>query len=211
MNRALHFSPRRAVAALERAVASGSFGSDPGRTGRPADPGSLFQDQRWPAPGQHQPLGAHPATSNVAVQGEKHPNGGDYPFFLRRAFGERIWGRRGFLHRALRRSVSDDQRKVAGPGGTNRGTSSAAYCWRACARPMAAGDHRARGCGVRCDLPVRKDYPRSMEEAKKILETARRQFHETRDSSAPDKWKRLKSLSEEIERLSYSTQGMCSI
>ena len=46
-----------------------------------------------------------------------------------------------------------------------------------------------------------------MEQAKRALETVRREFHEARTSSAPDKWRRLKSLSDEIERLSYAAEG----
>jgi hypothetical protein len=57
------------------------------------------------------------------------------------------------------------------------------------------------------ELPVRDDYPRSVEHANKALETIRREFHEARLSNVPDKWKRLKSLSDEIERLDYTAQA----
>ena len=58
----------RAMASVARSAAACASGFDPGRAGRSADPGDLFQGNRWPAVGQHQPLGRASDTANVARQ-----------------------------------------------------------------------------------------------------------------------------------------------
>ncbi|MGD1000879.1 MAG: hypothetical protein ABSA67_09300 [Candidatus Brocadiia bacterium] len=148
---------------------------------------------------------AHPITANVARHGRSVHHSGDYPFYLRRALGRQFGGEAVFFTGPCGDQaplVGEKSRALAERTGEQVARQLLEALRTATWKPVT--DVRADSANVA--LPVRHDYPRSVEQAKKTLETVRREFHEVRTSSIPDKWQRLKSLSDEIERLSYAAE-----
>ena len=141
----------------------------------------------------------------MARQGRSVHHSGDYPFYLRRALGREFGGGAVFFtvpggdQAPL---VGEKSRALAERTGEQVAQRLLEALRRATWQPVAD----ARADSTTIGLPVRDDYPRSVEQAKRALETVRREFHEVRTSNVPDKWRRLKSLSDEIERLSYAAE-----
>jgi hypothetical protein len=149
---------------------------------------------------------AHPITANMARQGRSVHHSADYPFYLRRALGREFGGGAVFFTGPCGDQaplVGEKSPALAERTGEQVGRQLLEALRTAIWQPVTA----VHADSATVELPVRDDYPRSMEQANKALETIRREFHEARISNVPDKWKRLKSLSDEIERLSYTTEG----
>jgi hypothetical protein len=161
---------------------------------RAGDRRRLGSISRWPA---------HPITANVVREGRSVYHSADYPFYLRRALAREFGGGAVFFT-----GPCGDQAPLVGEKSLEWAERTGELAARRLleALPTAAWrplpDVRADSSWV--ELPVRDDYPRSVEQAKSALEKVRREFHEARTSDAPDKWPRLKSLSDEIERLRYA-------
>jgi hypothetical protein len=149
---------------------------------------------------------AHPITANMVRHGRSVHHSGDYPFYLRRALGREFGGGAVFLT-----GPCGDQAPLVGEKSPALAERTGEQVERQLLEALRTAHwqpvtevHADSTCA---ELPVRDDYPRSVEQAKTALETVRREFHEVRTSNVPDKWKRLKSLSDEIERLSYTAEG----
>ncbi len=149
---------------------------------------------------------AHPITANVVRHGKSVHHSGDYPFYLRRALEREFGGGAVFLT-----GPCGDQAPLVGEKSLTlaerTGEQVAGQLLEALPTAIWQPVTAVHADSAWVELPVRDDYPRSVEQANTALETVRREFHEARSSNIPDKWKRLKSLSDEIERLSYSAQG----
>ena len=149
---------------------------------------------------------AHPITANIARHGKSVHHSADYPFYLRQALAREFGGGAVFFTGPCGDQaplVGEKSRTLAERTGEQVGRHLLEALRTAIWQPVTAV--HANSAWV--ELPVRDDYPHSMEQAKKALETIRREFHEVRASNVPDKWKRLKSLSDEIERLNYTAEG----
>jgi hypothetical protein len=149
---------------------------------------------------------AHPITANIARHGRSVHHSGDYPFYLRRALGREFGGGAVFFT-----GPCGDQAPLVGEKSPALAERTGEQVGRQLLEALRTAHWQpvteVRAASTCAELPVRDDYPRSVEQAKTALETVRREFHEVRTSNVPDKWKRLKSLSDEIERLSYAAEG----
>ena len=163
---------------------------------RAADGRALGSISRW---------AAHPITANVARQGRSVHHSGDYPFYLRRALGREFGGGAVFFT-----GPCGDQAPLVGEKSRALAERTGEQVARQLLEALRAATWQplvdVRAASTTVVLPVRDDYPRSAEQANKARETVRREFHEVRASNVPDKWKRLKPLSDEIERLSYTAE-----
>lgn len=139
---------------------------------------------------------AHPITANVPGKGHS----GDYPAYVRRRLSEAFGGGALFLTGPCGNQaplVASKSRELAEETGTRaadlllKGLESASW------RDVDGVEARSREVA----LPLRSDYPESVEAARAGMEEARRLFHKSSDLAE------RKRLAEEIERLGYTVNA----
>jgi len=143
---------------------------------------------------------AHPITANAAGSTS---HSADYPYYVRQCLAREFGGGAAFLTGPCgnqaplvhRKSVALAQQTGEWVARQLLSALPAAQ-WRPLEAVGAASEW--------IELPVRSDYPRSLEQAQRDREAAQAEFHAWRTRKGPERFRRLKALADEMDRLNYT-------
>ena len=162
---------------------------------RGIDGGPLGSIGRW---------AAHPVTANAFGSRGPAGHGADYPLYVRRRLEREFGGGAVFLTGPCGDQaplVAEKSKELAERTGSRvAGTLLSALGQASWDRP-----DRVDAQSLSVSLPMRVDYPKSVEQARDLLAAARGRLLAARSNG--ESIRALKALSEEIERLRYTVDG----
>lgn len=148
---------------------------------------------------------AHPVTANRVSQGQAVSHSADYPYYVRQYLSRNFGGGAIFMTGPCGNQaplVGQKSLALAEKTGNRIGQlvmeALSSATWRDLDRVCAVSEW--------VNLPVRSDYPRTLDQACAALAIAQREFYAIQSKRDPDQFQKLKALADEIDRLKYTTQ-----